>query len=108
MYYRVNAFTKALADSVTLDSSLSWLEHRKVHMNISAGLRPKKDHRWGVRIRSAVGDPFLGLWKEHLLTLARRRQRRRPAEPSAPGAAEGQPKRHKPNPPGSVGPGGLH
>ena len=73
---RLNNFTKRLLDSVAADDELSrWLQHRKTQMVLSPGLRPTTCTRWAVRIRPAVGAPFLGVWKSHLASLLQYQQR---------------------------------
>ena len=72
---RLSSFTKRLKDAVAADDELStWLTHRQVHMHLSPGLPSTVQLRWGVRIDSAVGEPFLGSWKSHLLGVVSRHQ----------------------------------
>ena len=87
---RLSTFTKRLQDAVAADSELrAWLTFKKMHFPMCPGLPPGVGVRWAVCIDATVGEPFMGLWKEHLLTLVRRRHE------ASFGEGAGPPKRQK-------------
>ena len=87
---RLSTFTKHLQDAVAADPELrAWLTFKKMHFPLCPGLPPGVGIRWAVCIDSAVGEPFVGLWKAHLLTLVRKRHE------ASFGKAAGPPKRQK-------------
>jgi hypothetical protein len=72
---RVSTFANRLMDAVGADSELRvWLKYEWVRFTLTPGLPPQRQLRWGVRIDSAVGEPFLSSWKAHLTFLVSLRQ----------------------------------
>ena len=102
--FRLHAFTKRLLDAVGADDELSrWMEHKKMRVLLSPGLKTMNCTRWAVRIRPEVGEPFLGAWKAHLGSLVAQQQFPLPVRDSS--SSEGSarpPKRPKLSPPRSL------
>ena len=72
---RMSTFTKRLKEAAEADTELSqWFTCKKMHMQLAPGVPSTVYLRWAVQIDPAVGEPFLGSWKSHLLSLVRRHQ----------------------------------
>ena len=72
---RLSTFTKRLKDTVGADHEMShWLSCKQMHMQLSPGLPSGPMLRWSVHIDSEIGEPFMSIWKTHLLSLARQHQ----------------------------------
>ena len=65
---RLSTFTKRLKDAVAVDPELQhWLSWQLMPFSLAPGLPCRVHIRWAVRIDSSVGEPFLGMWKAHIL-----------------------------------------
>ena len=72
---RVATLTRRLNEAVAADTELSsWMTSKCTRIQLSPGLAPTAHQRWAIKIDPAVGEPFLGKWKEHLLSLVQHQQ----------------------------------